>query len=97
MKIYSNINLLIAKKDIPKIKKQLDEQIPEIINEFNLYYKTSEEIKIKYNFVEYQKGFECQGQLYFGNKLIKTYEHIDLLFLDIHNMILNILKDIQNN
>lgn len=91
MKLYNNIPLLISKKDVEGIKKQLDEQISEIIKEFNMYYNTKEELKIEYDFIAYQKGFSVEGKLYFGNKLIKTYKHIDLLFLDINNMILNIL------
>ncbi len=91
MKIYNNIPLLIEKKEIETIKKQLDEQIPTIIKEFNMYYKTKEEIKIEYNFVENLKGFNCEGSLYFGNKLIKKYDDIDLLFLDINEMILTLL------
>ena len=92
MKIYNNIPLLIAKKEIPKIEKQLKEQINDTIEEFNYFINTKEPIKIKYNIKEHQKGFSVQGQLYFGNKLIKKYEHIDLLFLDINNMILNVVK-----
>ena len=92
MKIYNNIPLLIEKKEIETIKQQLNEQIPMIIKEFNTYYQTNEEIKIEYDFVENLKGFNCEGCLYLGNKLIKKYDDIDLLFLDINNMILNILK-----
>ena len=92
MKIYNNIPLLIEKKEIEKIKQQLNEQIPMAIKEFNMYYKTNKEIRIEYDFIENLKGFSCEGRLYFGEKLIKKYDDIDLLFLDINNMILNILK-----
>lgn len=89
MKIYNNIPLLITKKDIPEIEKQLKEQIKETIKEFNMYYNTKEEIKIEYEFMENLKGFNCEGYLYFGDKLIKKYSYIDLLFYDINEMILN--------
>ena len=46
MKIYNNIPLLIEKKEIEKIKQQLNEQIPMAIKEFNMYYKTNKEIRI---------------------------------------------------
>lgn len=88
MKIYPNINLIISKQDIPTIKQQLNEQIPETIKEFNLYFKTKEPIKIDYELIEHQKGYSCKGLLYFGNTLIREYEPIDLLFYDINEMIL---------
>lgn len=91
MKIYENISVLIEKKEISEIEKQLKKQIPELIKEFEIYYKTSEKIKIEYKFVENLKGFNCEGYLYYGNKLIKKYSDIDLLFLDINNMILKAL------
>lgn len=92
MKIYKNISLLIEKKEIPQIEKQLQEQTKEIIKEFNIYYKTNEPIFIKYEFINNIKGYSCKGLLYFGNKLIKEYSDIDLLFYDINEMILKKIK-----
>ena len=94
--IHKNIDLLFSLDTLNKIKEELDIRIKETLKEFNYYYNTKEPLSIKYEFVETQKGFYCKGSLYFGEKLIKEYEHIDLLFLDLENMMLSLLLKEKN-
>lgn len=91
---YKNKPILFAKSDIPKIRAELEDEIPKIIEEFKIYFNCKEPIKIKYNFEEHLKGYSCSGDLYFGDRLIKHYEEIDLLVYDLNKMEFNeILKD----
>ena len=95
---YKNKPILFAKTEISRIQRELEEEIPQIIKEFNLFFKCKEPISIKYNFEEYEKGYSCSGDLYFGNKLIKHYDLIDCLIYDLNEMALNsILKDMKSN
>jgi hypothetical protein len=95
---YKNKPLIFDKKDIPKIKKELDEEIPKITEEFNNFFKCKEPIKIKYNIEKYERGYSCSGDLYFGDRLIKHYKEIDLLVYDLDRMELDaMLKNMDFN
>lgn len=81
MTIHKNIDWLFPKRDIPEIKKQLDEEIPKILNELD--FKTTEPLKITYEIVSYPKGYCCAGKLYLGERLVKEYDDIDFLFYEL--------------
>lgn len=88
---YKNKPMLFSKDEIPKIKEELDSEIPKIIEEFNMYVKTSNPIDIKYKIEESTKGFSCSGDLYLGEQHIRHYRDIDLLIYDLYNIELSIL------
>lgn len=90
---YKNKPLLFAKTDIPRIEAELKKEIPKILEEFNMYFKCKEPLKIEYNFDEHIKGYTCSGDLYFGDKLIKHYDEFDLLVYDLYRMELD--KDLE--
>lgn len=88
---YKNKPILFSKIEIPRIKAELEEEIPKIIEEFNMFFNCNEPINIKYDFEEHEKGYSCSGDLYFGDQKIRHYEEIDLLVYDLNKKELDLI------
>lgn len=88
---YRNIPILFSKGQIPQIQEIVETQIQEIKKELPIYIRTNKEIDIKYKIKETIKGYYCEGQLYYGNEMIRNYNDIDELFVDLNSLELNIL------
>lgn len=94
--LHTNIPIIFSKKEIPTIRKEVEKNIKYGLQELKQYINTKEKIDIKYDIQEVQKGYICTGDLYFGNNLIKHYDYIDELFLDLYHMELEILLENRN-
>lgn len=80
-----------AIEDIQKAEKQAEK----ILNELKMYIN-SEPIQIKIDLEIYPQGFGINGKLLMGENLVKDYNCIDLLFLDLENLMFETLLKNQN-
>lgn len=94
--LHDNIPIIFSKQEIPTIRQTVEMNIDYELKELKKYINAKEEIKIKYDIQEVRKGYICTGDLYFGNDIVKHYDHIDELFLDLNNMELGILAEEMN-
>lgn len=86
-----NIPILFSKEEIPQIQEIVETKIEEAKKELYQYIRTNEEIDIKYEIKEAIRGYYCTGQLYYGDEIVRNYDNIDELFLDLDSLELNIL------
>lgn len=94
---YRNIPILFSKEEIPQIQEIVETKAKEAKKEFSQYVRANEEIDIKYEIKECIKGYYCIGQLYYGNEIVRNYDNIDELFLELDSLELSILLKQMNN
>lgn len=95
--IFENVPILFEKEDKEKIIKLIEDKIENAKEEFYKYIVTEKNIDIKYEIKETQKGYYCEASLLYGQELVRKYNNIDELFLDLNTIEADILlKNINN-
>lgn len=83
---YENIPLLFSKEEKAKYIKLMEDKIKNAKEEFYKYISTEKPIDIKYKTKETPKGYYFETSLFYGQELIKKYDNVDELFLDLNSI-----------
>jgi hypothetical protein len=86
MKLLYN-NKMELQADLLKSKEISNNLLIELKN----IIKNDFNYKIDIYTIKYKNGVCIEGKLIIGNNIIKEYSNIDLLFLDINNLILDLI------
>ena len=89
---FKNIPILFQKEEIKKFTKIIEDKIKDAKEEFYKYIITEKTIDIKYEIKKSENRYFCAGSLFYGGELIRKYNHIDELFLDLDSIKLDIIS-----
>ena len=85
--------MIYSRKDVDKRIEELKIESIKIIEEFKIYFNTTEPIGIKYEAVLTPMGWAIDSYLLFGDKVIRKYIVPELANLELNELMLNrILK-----
>lgn len=84
--ILENIPIIFSKKDKKRITKLIEDKIKNAKEEFYKYITTEKPVDIKYEIKKVPKGYYCEASLYYGKELVRKYDNIDELFLDLNSI-----------
>lgn len=85
--------MIYSRKDVDKRIEELKIESIKIIEEFKIYFNTTEPIGIKYEAVLTPMGWAIDSYLLFGDNVIRKYIVPELANLELNELMLNrILK-----
>lgn len=90
--------MIYTQKDANKKIEELKIESAKIIEEFKIYFNTSEPIGIRYEAILTPMGWAIDSYLLFGNTIMRKYNVPELANLELNELMLNrILQLRQNN
>lgn len=80
---------LCGRKDIPELVKKAKAEAAQILKEFSMFYRTSGELTIEIEPIQYPLGFSIGGKLKWDGDTIMEETDCGLLFLHLNEVMLN--------
>ncbi|MCM1564942.1 MAG: hypothetical protein NC238_03100 [Dehalobacter sp.] len=84
-----NSYFLCSKSALPELLKQAEHEKANILSDLKAYVKGNIDIVIRQEF--YPMGYAVAGDLLVNGEVARSYDCIDLLFLDLNNLMFSIL------
>ncbi len=89
--------MIYSREDAFKHIENLKIESAKIIEEFKIYFNTSEPIGIRYEVVLTPMGWVIDSYLLFGNTVMRKYNVPELANLELNELILNRLIQLRSN
>lgn len=89
VKIETPTYFFCSRRDIPAMVKKAKVEAAQILKEFSMFYKTSGELAIEINPIEYDLGFSIGGRLTWDGDTLMEESDCGLLFLHLNEVMLN--------
>lgn len=80
---------LCSRRDIPELVKKAKDEAAQILKEFSMFYRTSGELAIEIEPIQYPLGFSIGGKLTWDGDPIMEESDCGLLFLHLNEVMLN--------
>jgi hypothetical protein len=71
--------------------KKAEKKANKVLAELKSFVQSEKPFRIVVDLLTYPKGLSIGGKLFLGDDLVKQYNLIDLLFLDLENLMLGVL------
>ena len=80
---------LCSRKDSPYLVEKAKNEAAQILKEFSMFYRTSGELAIEINPIQYAMGFSIGGRLTWDGETVMEESDCGLLFLHLNEVMLN--------
>lgn len=80
---------LCSRRDIPSLVEKAKAEAARILKEFSMFYRTSGELAIEINPIQYAMGYSIGAKLTWDSQTVMEESDCGLLFLHLNEVMLN--------